>query len=234
MEEGGEVRHPAGGDGQPGGHRVPAARDQQSGLLRREHGLTQIDARDRPARAFADAMVVERDDDGGTPELFFQPPGHDADDPGVPALARHDYHAAGRRLRAGVILHALLDRLALFVQPVEFRRNHTGLIRVLRRQQADAEIGFADPPPRIDARAEREPQVAARRRTGQPRCLDQRVQADVAALGHDLQPLRDERAVQPAQLRHVGDRAERDQIEQLEQFRFGAAREEIAPSQFAQ
>ena len=48
---------------------------------------------------------------------------------------------------------------------------------------------------------------------------------------HDLQALRHEGAVERMQPRDVRDRAERDQIEQVDQLRLIAAREKPAPSQ---
>lgn len=81
---------------------------------------------------------------------------------------------------------------------------------------------------------QREAQIGAADRLGQPRGAGQRGEADVAALAHHLQALRHEGTVEPLQLRHIGDGAERDQIEQVDQLRLGPVGEEAAPAQFAQ
>src|SRR3546814_3455190 len=55
--------------------------------------------------------------------------------------------------------------------------------------------------------------------------------SDLAAPRHDLQPLRDQRAVETGQPRDVGDGAQRDEVEQFDQRRFGPRREETARAQ---
>ena len=49
----------------------------------------------------------------------------------------------------------------------------------------------------------------------------QRREAGIAAAPRDLEPLRDQRAVEPGQRHHVADRAERDEIEPLQQVGLG-------------
>ena len=74
-----------------------------------------------------------------------------------------------------------LDRAALLVQPVELGGDGARFFGIGRGQQADAEVGLADPAAGVDARAEREAEVAARRRLHQPRRLGKRDEADIAA-----------------------------------------------------
>ncbi len=105
---------------------------------------------------------------------------------------------------------------------VELGGDRAGFVGVARGEQANAEIGTADAAAGIDPRAQREAQIGAGRRAREARCLDQRVQADIAALRHHLQPLRDEGAVEALQRGDIGNGAERDEIEQVEQPRFGA------------
>ncbi len=101
-------------------------------------------------------------------------------------------------------------------------------------EQADAEIGLADAAAGVDPRPEREAEIGAARIAGQPRCLDQRRQPDVAPGRHHLEPLRDEGAVEPLELRDIGDGAECHDVEQIEQLRLGApAREPAARAQGA-
>ena len=68
----------------------------------------------------------------------------------------------------------------------------------------------------------------------QPRGLGQRDQADVAPFGHDLEALGDEGAVERLQAGDVGDRAQRDDVEQVDELRFGLAGETAAVAQLAQ
>ncbi len=223
-------------DRQPRRHCVPAARGEQAVFLGRQHRLSQIDAADRPARSLADAVFVDGNDDGRATELFLQPSRDDADHAGMPAFARDHRDGAGRGLggdQFGACLNLRLDRAALLVQPVEFLGDRLRFCRVGGGQQPHAEVGLADAPARIDPRAEREAQIGAGRRAGQARCLDQRVHADVAALRHDFQPLRDEGAVEAAQLGDVGDRAQSNDVEQVDQPGFGAAIEPAPPTQGA-
>ena len=88
--------------------------------------------------------------------------------------------------------------------------------------QAHAQIRLAHPATGIDAGAKGKAEVRADGRALQPARIDQRRQADILAAGEDLEALRDKGAVEAAQLGDIGDRAERHNIEQLEQFRFGA------------
>ena len=60
-------------------------------------------------------------------------------------------------------------------------------------------------------------------RPGEPRRIHQRGQADTLAPPHRDQPLGDEGAVEADERHHVGDGAERDEIEESEQLRLGAA-----------
>src|SRR3546814_13448217 len=76
-------------------------------------------------------------------------------------------------------------------------------------EQAHAEVRAADAAAGVDPRAECEAEIARGRRAGEPRCFDQCVKTDVAALRHHLAALRDERAVEPLQLRDIGASAER-------------------------
>ena len=120
---------------------------------------------------------------------------------------------------------------ALLVEPVELGGDRLGLGRILGGEQADAEIGLADPAAGIDPRAEREAEIAAFGRAVEAGGVGERGEADVAAPGHHLQPLGHEGAVEAAELGDVGDRAERDEIEQLDQLRLLAAGEIAAPAQ---
>lgn len=133
----------------------------------------------------------------------------------------------------GGFLHGGFDRATFFVEAVEFGGDLAGFVRVLRGEQADAEVCATDPAAGVDARAECEAQVRAGRVARQARRLDQRGDADVLARTHDLEALRHERAVEAAKLRDVGDGAECDDVEQVDQLGFGAILEEAAGAECA-
>ena len=101
-------------------------------------------------------------------------------------------------------------------------------------QQAHAEIGAPDAAARIDARPEQEAEMPAFGRAGEARRIHQRGQADMLAPAHREQALGDEGAVEPFQRHHVGDGAERHQVEEVEQVRLRTQHvPEAALAQFA-
>ena len=108
----------------------------------------------------------------------------------------------------------LLDCAPLAVQAVELGGDARGFARVLLQQQPHAEIGAADAAAGIDARAEQESEVPGLGRTGQPRHIHQRGQAEMLAPPQRDQAFGDESAVEALERHHVGDRAERDQMQQ--------------------
>ena len=175
-----------------------------------------------PMPSSSSAMTI-----AGRPKLLLEPAGDDADHARMPAAAGDDDHGAlacacgaARRLLAD----QHLDRAALLVEPVELGGDGARFLGILGGQQAHAEVGLADPAAGIDPRAEREAEVAARRRLDQPRGLGERGEPDIAAAGHDLEALGDEGAVEAAQLGDVGDGAERDEVEQVDQLRLRRGR----------
>ena len=89
-------------------------------------------------------------------------------------------------------------------------------------------------PPALIRGPSAKPRSRAGRRLHQPRRLGQRDQPDVAPLGHHLEALGDEGAVERLQPRNVGDRAERDDVEQVDELRLGPLGEIAAPAQLAQ
>ena len=97
-----------------------------------------------------------------------------------------------------------------------------------RGQQPDSEVGLADAAAGVDPRTEREAEVAAARRLHQPRRLGQRREADVLPRRHHLETLGDEGAVEALQPRDVGDGAERDEIEQVDDLGLGQRLEDAA------
>ncbi len=86
-----------------------------------------------------------------------------------------------------------------------------------------AEIGAADPAAGIDARPEDEAGVIGVEPLVDPRDVGERGDAGIAAPLHHLQPLRHQRAVEPGERHHVADRAERDEVEPLQEIGLGPA-----------
>ena len=148
--------------------------------------------------------------------------------PGMPARRGGDHGGAAvleaerrHRLRLGFGDRGDLDRLALAVEMVELG-GHRGRFRgVLAQQQPGAEIGAPDPAAGIDARSQHEAEMPWLRRPGEPRRIDQRGEPDPLAPPHRDQALGDEGAVEADEGHHVGDGAERDEIDEVEQVRLG-------------
>ena len=200
---------------------MATTRGEQPHILGGEHRRAEIDPADRAARALADTILVERDDDRRPAELLLQPPGNNADHAGMPAAARDHRDGAvalGQRLYD---LGLLPGRPSSIVRRSSFSRSSSAAIARASSSgssvvsSADAEIGLADAPARIDPRPQREAEIGAGRRAIRPRRLDQGGDADVAASGHDPDALRDERPVEPAQRGDIGDSAERYDVEQF-------------------
>jgi len=138
----------------------------------------------------------------------------------MPAHLRHQHYGtvALRFCKAlGLFLHRRLNGAPLLVQPIQFGRDSARFFTILCRQQADAQIGFAHAPSGIYARAEREAKVMAAWRTGEAARLCQGVETDIAALRHHFQALRDERAVEAAELRNIGHGSKGDKVKQVHQ-----------------
>ena len=139
-----------------------------------------------------------------------------------------------QRLGLGLRHHRLLDGLALAVEPFELGGDARGLRRIVGQQQPRAEVGAPDASAGIDARPEQEAEVPGLGRSGEARGIHQRGQSDVVAPAHGDQALDDEGAIEARERNHVGDRAERDEIEQAEEIGLRPRRApEAAPAQFA-
>ena len=124
----------------------------------------------------------------------------------------------GQRLGFGLRFRGLLDQAALAVEAVELGGDPRGFGDVALQQQAHAEIGAADAPAGIDARAQHEAEMPGFRRTVEARDVHQRGVPDMVAPAHRDQALGDEGAVQPDQRRDVGDGAERHVMQHAEQI----------------
>jgi hypothetical protein len=186
-----------------------------------------------PVPSASSAMTI-----AGRPNFSFRRAGDDADDAGMPAATGDDQQAVAFALFCplfGRLLDQHLDRPALLVQPVELGGDRARFLGVAAGQQPNTEVGLADPAARIDARAERKAEIAAGWRLHQPRRLGERDEPEVLAARHHFQPLGDKGAVKRLQPSDIGNRAERDQVEQIDDRRLlGAVREAAAIPQLAE
>ncbi len=94
--------------------------------------------------------------------------------------------------------------------------------RVLLQHQPHAKVGAPDAPAGIDTRPEQEAEMPRFGRTGQARGIHQRGQAGMIAPPQRDQPLGDKGAVEAFERHHVGDGAERDQMQHRQQIGFGS------------
>ena len=173
-------------------------------------------------------------------EFLLQPSRDDADHALMPArVEEHDGGRAGRIDRRQIferlLLHAGFDLAPLAVDRVELLRELPRAADVVGRQAFDAERHIREPARRVQPRAERKAQIEARgvagvARGGAKQGRDARLHL---AFADALQTLRDQHAVVAVELDDVGHRAERDQIEQAVQTRFGTrVVERAAAAQF--
>ena len=111
-----------------------------------------------------------------------------------------------------------LDRLAFAVEAIEFGGERRRFGRVVAQQQTGAEIGPSDAPARIDARSQHEAEMPGFRRTGEPRHIHQRGQPDALAAPHCDEALGNKGAIEAFERHHIGNGAERNEIEEIKQF----------------
>ena len=109
--------------------------------------------------------------------------------------------------------------LALAIHRIEHGGERGGFHGILTQQQPQAEIGFRDPPRRVDARAERIAAGACGRPVAGLRHIEQRGNAWTRAARHHLQSLTDQRAIDSGERHHVAHGRQRDEIEQTDQVR---------------
>ena len=177
-------------DGKSGGHRMPAAIDENAGLMRGNNGRPQTHARHRTSGPFADT-VFKRDDTGRSIKPLAKAARHDAYYPRMPALPRHqDKRSVTTRLAFGLIesslLHALLDLLPLSIVIIKALCDGAGFIRIACRKQSNTEPGIAYPAASIDPGTEHKPGVIGLKATIHSRHIGKRRYPWIATLGHDL------------------------------------------------
>ena len=205
-------------DRQPRRRAVPSEA-LEHGRARRE-ARVQVERRDRATRARS-LIAVERDHDHRAAVALDEPGRDDADHARVPPLAGDDVAASLAALGRtsldrgdGRAQDVGLDRLALAVPLLETPRERLGLCAVAREQEVERLARMAEPAGGVDPRAEAEPEVGgAQARTIDAGHLHQRRQPGSLAACEATQAGAHERAVLVAQLDHVGDRREGDEIE---------------------
>jgi hypothetical protein len=104
--------------------------------------------------------------------------------------------------------------------------------RIIGGEQARAEIGGADPAAGVDARADDKAEMISVDRLVYPGDSRQCGEAGVGRPPGDLDPLRDQRPVDPREGDDIADRAERYQIQPAEEVGLGAAA--AVPARLAQ
>ena len=216
-----------------GRHRVAAARFQCSRLARRADDGADIDARHRTRRA-APQPAFEPRHKGRLGETFFEPAGHDADDAGMPALARQEqerrivlHRCLGHRL----VEDEFLDRLPFAIVGVERASKFLCVCRVRRRQEIDAKAAASDAPARVDPRPEDKPQMIRRERRRDACDGSERGKARPLQFREPGQARLDESAIDADERHDVANRRQPDEIELIAQIGFAPAR---VPARVAQ
>ena len=180
-------------------------------------------------------VLVERDDDRGAAELFLQPPGDDADHAGMPAAPGDDARprdcpcAARSASAASCTLASIARRSSLSRSSSAAMRAASAGSAVVSRRTPRSDLPTRPPAlmrgpsakPRsvqVGARVSRDASISAARPMLR-RCAI------------TLSPCATKARLRPLQLRDIGDGAERDDIEQVEQARLGAVGEPAARAQ---
>ena len=154
--------------------------------------------------------------------FFLQSSGDDADD----ALVKFVVHDADAVVRVhvergdvdfGFLAHLLFNRFSLVVHFVQCLRELLGFVRRIAQQTANAERHVVQASSRVQSWAEGKTKIEGGG-FGEIASGDLQQRADARrhfALPYAAQALRDQNAVVVIEFDHVGDGAERDEIEQL-------------------
>ena len=159
-----EARHGRSRQLEPDGAGVPAPARQRTG--RGADQRVEVDAGHAAARPLG-RLPGAGDDDGRALEALDQARRDDADDALVPAVPRHHDGPGGADLvRLGLVLgDGRLEDLALHLAPLgvqlpELGRDRVGRLAVGGQEQLERPVGVREPPGRVDARRQREPERA--------------------------------------------------------------------------
>jgi hypothetical protein len=223
--------------GHPGGHRVAAEAGDQIGAARVDLGqrVTQVEAGDGTRRtAQLEGVALGRRAGHHRPmQPFLQLRGDQADHTGMPVrLVQHD---AERKIvvamareelrhhRLALLDHRRLQLLPLRVDCRQPCRQFAGARLVVGEQALDAQAHVLEPTGGVHARTQRIAQIGGDgTRTVAAGGAIQRGNARAALPGADPPQTRgDEDAVVRIQRHQVGDRAQRDEVEQRRQIGSG-------------
>jgi hypothetical protein len=217
-----------------GGHGVPAKAQQQArrALGHQIEGVAQVQAGDRTARALDLAAVAAGKGKHRAMQFLLDARGDDADDAlvpvgveqrhrGAPAASRQPSRQVGGRHRPWraaqrLFLHARFDLAPLAIERVELLRDVHRPSLVVGDQAFDAQRHVGQAAGGVEARADHETEVDARRlrRVASGGAKNGAQAGRQPALPDALQALADEHAVVVVEFDDVGDGAERDQVEQ--------------------
>ena len=212
--------------------RMPACRAAITAAPRSSPGSERPEPFASPSAIAGDA--------GRAVEPLLHPAGDDADHARMPVGAADQQHGVpGHRLRLGGRASAASSIDASTSCRCRFTasswsasaRASTGSSQSSRRRPRSASLIR---PAALMRGPRPKPQVDGTRPVPRLRHVQQRGDAGPGAPRHHLQPLADQRAVQPGQRHHVADRRQRHQVEQLRADRAPARRrEKAAPPQRA-
>ena len=164
--------------------------------------------------------------------FVLQARGDDANHALVPGLGRDQDQGRvlGRRPRslARRFQDHGLDRAALAVQVVQPAGDLFGLGGIVGGEQAGAETGLAHPAAGVDPGSEHEAQVIAARPAVDSGHVGERAEAGISPLRQHLEPLGDIDPIEPDERHDIADRAERHQIQPLQQVRLAPPLEPAA------
>ena len=158
-----ELVQPVAPDGESRGHLVPAEALEQ--IAAGEQRRVEVEPRDAPPRSLAD-VAVEGDEERRPAVALDHPRRDDAHHARVPSFARE--HEPGvplgiarlLDLRQRLVEDALVERLALDVEPLEPAGERGGLGRVVGEQQPKPVGRVADPSGRVEPGTEDEAHVS--------------------------------------------------------------------------
>ena len=204
----------------------PPPLSSRPSVTARRTGLAEIDAEDRAARAGAGAARLERNRKGRPVEALLQPRREQPDHAGMPVRPQPSpppRPSPRCRARPWPRPRASSSIATSIACRSPLRRSSSAAMRPASigssvRAAMRAEIGAADAAAGVDARPEQEAQMKRLGRPGEPRHVHQRGQPDVVAAAQRQQSLGDEGAVETLERHHVGDGAERDDVEPAEQI----------------
>jgi hypothetical protein len=203
-------------DGEAGGHLVTAEFYEVLGAG--GEGFDQGEAFDAAAAAFAEAGVVETDDEGGAVVGFAEAGGDDAEDAGVPAIASYDdggvvWEVLFFHDEEGLVVDGFFDFLAFAVLAGEGVGEGAGAGVVVGEEELEGLLGAGEAACGVDAGAELEADVGWGEGWGDAGGVDEGADASPAGFFQLEEAALDEDAVLAAEGDDVGYGAEGCDVE---------------------